>query len=68
MTRPNGNAINASVRKNVDRYEAMLVSGRREYFDEDDLLDVADYYYNDMSRLLNGSTDEGGNIFLFGKA
>ena len=43
MTRPNGNAINASVRKNVDRYEAMLVSGRREYFDEDDLLDVADY-------------------------
>ena len=53
MTRPNGNAINASVRKNVDRYEAMLVSGRREYFDEDDLLDVADYYYNDMSRKEN---------------
>ena len=53
MTRPNGNAINASVRKNVDRYEAMLMSGRREYFDEDDLLDVADYYYNDMSRKEN---------------
>lgn len=53
MTIPNGNAINASVRKNVDRYEAMLMSGRREYFDEDDLLDVADYYYNDMSRKEN---------------
>ena len=50
MTNPNGKATDALVRKNVDRYEAMLMSGRKEYFDEDDLLDVADYYYNDMSR------------------
>ncbi len=50
MTNPNGKATDAMVRKNVDRYEAMLMSGRKEYFDEDDLLDVADYYYNDMSR------------------
>lgn len=42
--------IDAQVRKEVARYEDMLMSGRKEYFDEDDLLDVADYYYNDMSR------------------
>ena len=42
MTNPNGKATDAMVRKNVDRYEAMLMSGRKEYFDEDDLLDVAD--------------------------
>lgn len=38
------------LRECIRRYEDMLLEGRKDYFDEDDLLDVADYYYNDMSR------------------
>ena len=46
----NRKQIDPQVRACVDRYETMLFRGQHDYFDEDDLLDVADYYYNDMSR------------------
>lgn len=44
------NDIDRSIIESVERYESMLLTGTKEYFDEEDLLDVADYYYNDMSR------------------
>lgn len=52
MTGPNNNrkAVDEHIRFIVGVYEDMLMSGHAFYFDEDDLLDVADYYYNDMSR------------------
>lgn len=40
----------AEVIMSVKRYEDMISNGRKDYFDEDDLLDVADYYYHDMER------------------
>ncbi len=46
----NKRKIDDEVRRSVARYEDMISRGLRDYFDEDDLLDVADYYYNDMSR------------------
>lgn len=46
----NKRKIDDEVRRSVARYENMISCGLRDYFDEDDLLDIADYYYNDMSR------------------
>lgn len=48
----NGNkGINsAEVLRKVERYENMLCDNTKVYFDEDDLLDVAEYYYYDMSK------------------
>lgn len=50
MSNSSKKQVSDEIRRVVSRYEHMLASGRKEYFDEDDLLDVADYYYNDMSR------------------
>lgn len=38
------------ISRKVWRYEEMLRSKAKVYFDEDDLLDIAEYYYYDMSK------------------
>ena len=50
MINNNKDTSSKEVLRKVWRYEEMLRSNTKVYFDEDDLLDIAEYYYYDMSK------------------
>ena len=50
MINNNKDTNSKEVLRKVWRYEEMLRSNTKVYFDEDDLLDIAEYYYYDMSK------------------
>lgn len=50
MSKKKKDNISPEILELVNSYENMLIHGRKDYFDEDDLVDIADYYYNDIMR------------------